>query len=339
MYRTKTITFALVAVALVSVLSCKKKSDETTLPSLSGTLKFKEVPSFVNPQDKITLTLNGVTHPDGGKIGYSITIVEGYRTVKDTLDEGVMSLEYTFCDREHFKKDTLRTVSVSASAFADGYYSSSTGTQSITIVKGGMTGGSINAAFPDFDESFEEGEIRYYAKRNGDAIWLMKNVASADKGLPYGSSPAMLDVFGSYLNWDDAKTACPSGYRLTTDEDWVNLGKSLGVEDAELHRPIGGIATQLMLDATFNYDQSTLWTYWKGMDINNRSGLSILPTGWANLATGQFSGVKEYAVFWTADSYDDSQAYCRVIYEKSQELGIEIHDKASYGASVRCVKE
>ena len=341
MHKSKIIIAALSAMALVSVLSCKKDSEDTTLPSLSGTLKFNEVPSFVNPQDKITLTLNGVTHPGGGKIGYSITISEGYRTVKDTLDDGVMSLEYTFCDREYFKKDTLRAVTVSASAFADGYYSSSTGTQTVTIVKGGMTGGSINGLLPNFDESFEEDGIRYYARKNGDATWLMRNVASPGKGLPYMSSPAMLDVFGSYLNWEDAKTACPAGYRLTTDEDWVNLGKCLGVTDTEVHGTIAGIATQLMFDATFNYDKTALWTYWKGMDISNKSGLSVLPTGWANLATGQFSGVKEYAVFWTADSYekDDSQAWCRVIYEKSQDVGAEVHDKSSYGASVRCVKE
>ena len=119
----------------------------------------------------------------------------------------------------------------------------------------------------------------------------------------------------------------------------MNLGKSLGVTDAEVHKTIVGIAPQLMLDATFNYEQTTLWTYWKGMDISNKSGLSVLPTGWANLATGQFSGVKEYAVFWTADSYSDSDAYCRVIYERSQDVSIDHHDKESFGASVRCVKE
>lgn len=350
MHKSKVITAALAALALASIFSCKKDNGETTLPSLSGTLKFKKVPSFVNPQDEITLTLNGVTHPDGGKIGYSITIVEGYKTTKDTLDEGVMSLKYVFSNRKYFKEDTLRTVSVSASAFADGYYSSSTGTQSITIVKGGMTEGSINwTTLPKFDESFGYKGIKYYAKKNGDATWLMRNVASKNKGLPYQSAPAMLDVFGSYLNWEDAKTACPTGYRLTTDEDWVNLGKSLGVTDAKVHETIAGIAPQLMIDATFNYDQTTLWTYWKGMDISNKSGLSVLPTGWANLATGQFSGVKEYAVFWTADTYevkdkegniiDDTQAYCRVIYERSQDVSIELHDKESFGASVRCVKE
>ena len=341
MHKSRIITAALTALALVTAFSCKKDSEETTLPSLSGTLKFKEVPSFVNPQDKITLMLNGVTHPDGGKVGYSITISEGYRTIKDTLEEEVMSLEYTFCDKNYFKEDTLRTVSVSASAFADGYYSSSTGTQSITIVRGGMTGGSINGLLQSFDESFEDGGIKYYAKKNGDATWLMRNVASSKKGLPYMSSPAMLDVFGSYLNWEDAKTACPSGYRLTTDEDWVNLGKSLGDTDAEVHGTIAGIAPQLMFDATFNYDRTTLWTYWKGMSISNKSGLSVLPTGWANLGTGQFSGVKEYAVFWTADSYeeDDSQAWCRVIHEKSQDVSATTFDKVSHGASVRCVKD
>ena len=67
-------------------------------------------------------------------------------------------------------------------------------------------------------------------------------------------------------------------------------------------------------------------------------------SGWmlsyfVKFATGQFSGEKEYAVFWTADSYSDSDAYCRVIYERSQDVSIDHHDKESFGASVRCVKE
>lgn len=341
MNRTSIITAAVSMVAAVSLISCKKDSGDTTLPSLSGSLKFKNLPAYVNPQDEVTLELNGVKHPEGGTVRYAVTVTEGYRTEKDTLEDGVMSITYKFCDRKYFRADTLRGITVSATAFADGYYSSSTGTKDIFIVKGGLSGGSINGTAPGADdETFTTPEgITYYARKIGDATWLRRNAACADKGIPYQNAPAMLDVFGSYLSWEDALSACPEGYRLTTDEDWVKLAEALGAADAEVHGNLAGIAPKLMADATFNYEESTLWTYWKGMDIDDASGLSILPTGYANLASGAFNGVKQFAVFWTADEKDADTAWYRCINEKNPDVQINCADKKSFGASVRCVKE
>ncbi len=333
---------ALAVLTVTAALSCNKDSDSTTLPSLEGTLKFKDMPSFVAPQDEVTFTLNGVTHPDGGAVGYSIAVTEGYRTVKDTLEDGVMSFTYKFCDREYFEDDTLREVSVSASAFADGYYSSSTGTVTLAIVKGGMRGGSINGLLPGLDdEAVTAGGITYYARKIGEATWLRRNAAIEGKGTPYMDAPAMLDVFGSYVNWEDAKTACPEGYRLPSEADWVALGKALGAEDAEAYRDIAGIAGKMMANATFNYEETLLWTYWPQVKITDESGFSALPAGFANLGgkTGQFSGMNKFAAFWTADEAGTDTAWYRYLNEKEPDLKAGTADKNSFGASVRCVKE
>lgn len=343
MHKSRFIITAAAVLALAGVFSCKKNDDTTTLPSLNGTLKFKDRPIYVNPQEEVTFTLSGVTHPEGGTVRYVITVVEGYRTVRDTLDEGVMSMKYTFCDRKYFNADTLRDVTVTGTAFAEGYYSSSTGTVDVFVVKGGLTGGSINGILLNIgDESVSADGTTYYTRDNGEAgTWLRQNIAKEDKGVPYLNSPAMLDVFGSFLSWEDAKNACPAGYRLTTDEDWVKIAKAVGSgDDAKVHETISGtVAPHLMADATFNYEQSSLWTYWKGMDIDDKAGLSILPTGYANLSSGSFSGVQQIAAFWTADENDADTAWYRYINEKSPELFAATADKKSFGASVRCVKE
>ena len=342
--KSRIVTYLAVGAALVCALACKKDDEDTSLPSLSGSLTFKSIPSFVNPQQEVTFVLgNGITHPEGGTVGYAYTITEGSRTVKDTLDEGVMSFTYKYCDHKYFDADTLRSTSVSAYAFADGYYTSTTGTQQVDIVKGGLQGGSINGIFLSLtDSSFTDNGTLYYASKVGGVWWLKRNVALEDKGKPYVNSPAMLDVFGSYLNWEDAKTACPTGWSLPSDEDWVGLAKDLGAENAEKGKTIEGIAGKLMVDATYNYDAVKLWAYWPKVKITNESGLSILPVGYANLsagADGQFSGLQEYAVFWTSDECDSSTAYCRYIYEDKPDLQIGAYDKKSFGASVRCIKK
>lgn len=342
MHKSKFIITAAAVLALASVFSCKKDDDTTTLPSLNGTLSFKDRPIYVKPQEEVTFTLSGVTHPEGGTVRYVITVVEGYRTVRDTLDEGVMSMKYTFCDRQHFKADTLRNVTVTGTAFAEGYYSSSTGTQDVFIVNGGITGGSINGIVLNIgDETVHADGVTYYARNNGEAgTWLRQNIAKADKGVPYLNSPAMLGVFGSFLSWEEAKTACPEGYRLPTDEDWVKLAKHVGAgDDAKVHETIHGtVAPHLMADATFNYEKSQMWTYWKGMDIDDMAGLSILPVGYANLGAGSFSGVQQIAAFWTADEKDENTAWYRYINERSPELYAGVGDKKSMGLSVRCIK-
>ncbi len=344
--KSRIVTILAFGAVLVCSLACKKSDSDTSLPSLDGTLTFKSIPLFVNPQQEVTFVLNeGITHPEGGTVGYSYTITEGSRSVKDTLAEGVMSFTYKFCDRSYFDADTLRAVTVSATAFADGYYSSYTGSQEVEIVKGGLSGGSISGILLGLkDTSFVDSGTgtRFYASKVGDVWWLKRNVASEDKGMPYVNAPAMLDVFGSYLNWEDAKNSCPDGWTLPAEDDWVALGKVLGAENAEKGKPIEGIAGKLMVDATYNYEEVKLWNYWPKVKITNESGLSVLPVGYANLSAGedgQFIGLQEFTAFWTADECDDQTAYCRYIWEESPDLQIGAYDKKSFGASVRCIKK
>ena len=160
--------------ALILAASCKKEED-TALPSLTGSLNIQGVPAYVSPQDEVTFKINRITHPEGGNIGYAYSITEGYMTTKDTLDAGEMTFTYKFCDRKNFEKDTLRTVTVSAYAFADGYYTTYSSSYPVNIVKGGV---GADASIQGIEAGTTEviDGITYYTCTVNGKTWLSRNL-------------------------------------------------------------------------------------------------------------------------------------------------------------------
>ena len=55
-----------IATLILAVAACKKDEETETTPSLSGALEIKNLPEFIAPGQKCTLTAAGVEHPDGG---------------------------------------------------------------------------------------------------------------------------------------------------------------------------------------------------------------------------------------------------------------------------------
>lgn len=353
-YKYIILTAAAVVAAVAS--SCKKEED-TALPSLTGSLRISGVPFSVNPQDEVTtFSINKLTHPEGGKIGYSYTITEGYRTVKDTLKDGVTSFSYIFTDREYFKNDTLRTVSITAQAFADGYYTTYSPTYSVTIVKGGVS----DVKAPDKASITWEGydgKIDDALNVNDVVLWTGKrNVVTEEVngervGIPYNNEESMRDVFGGYYTWDEAKKVCssissstaPHG-RLPNFDHWSKTLTEKSSSNPPQNFP--GVAGSLMVNALFNSEE--MWPSWPEIQITNSTGMSVIPAGYATLGedgTGHFEGVNSYAVFWVDHEVDtdNDQAYCIYIFAGDEttrginDVRFMKRNKKTFCASVRCV--
>ena len=327
--------------ALILAASCKKEED-TALPSLTGSRNIQGVPAYVSPQDEVTFKINRITHPEGGNIGYAYSITEGYMTTKDTLDAGEMTFTYKFCDRKNFEKDTLRTVTVSAYAFADGYYTTYSSSYPVTIVKGGV-GKDASIQGIEAGTTEEIDGITYYTCTVNGTTWLSRNLVREDVGIPYLNCDAVLDVFGSYMTYEQAQTACPKGYALPDDRQFLELVLDEVYEDKIL-KDIPGVAGQLMANALFNNEK--MWPYWPESNIDNSTCFSAIPAGYANIYerdgkyVGDFDGAGSYAAFWLDDTdpVDNDKAFCRFIVANSNELKITSQDRKSFGASVRCVK-
>ena len=107
------------------------------------------------------------------------------------------------------------------------------------------------------------------------------------------------------------------------------------------------------------FNGTRLWDYWPEVgDITNKSGISMIPAGYAmlgnknsspkadefydyNYPNAIFKGFMEYAAFWTADTVESEEgmAYYRYIIAKQPDLMIGKADTRSFGASVRCIRK
>lgn len=341
--------FLLMAAVAVSAVSCDDDDDSTVYPSLSG-LTFN-CPLFVAPRQVVKMTPEGVTHPDGKGIGYywkvspsmpdadTTRLENGRHPYTDRETDG--SLVFTF-------SDTLASYSVTCYAFASGY-SGDSYTLTVAVVDGGLDRSITNTGILASDNHVTSGGTDYYYETIGGLDWFRNNLVDMDKGTAFAGEEVTSGVFGRYYSYEEALTACPEGWRLPTEEDWLALCASIGASSVPEYSTVSGVASKLFADARFNGEP--MLEYWPAVGkITNESGISIIPSGFSNLGeknqsgiypSATFEGLYDYAVLWTADRVDgnDGMAYYRYLISDQPDFYVGKGDVNSFGASVRCVRD
>jgi len=330
------------AVSLIAAVSCKKDDDdEESSEYLSGSLVY-DMPMYVKYGDVIHIEPSGVyrgTDKDDYMLSYSwynpITAVTD--TIRLETDASSVSKDFDF----PIDKDTLATLSMTVRVWADGYYAKST-SKSFTVVDPALETGSLTGygdllAFPSFSDLRDNTE--YYYSVVGGSDWMMQNLSYAGAGKPFEEAEAMNYIFGQYYTWEEAQTACPDGWRLPTDAEFVQMAVSAGgTAPAESYGTISTASGALMGDIYFNGEK--LWEFWPTVKITNASGFAAIPTGYALIEgdTYTFKDFGSYAMYWTADEKDSKLAYLRYIYVDKPDVYCAAADKNGIAASVRCVR-
>ena len=400
------------AIAAAAIVSCKKDDSTASLPYLDGTLSLDfdpSLPAYILADDhtEYTITPKGASHPEGLGIGYQWRVTpsdnDSYTVSKEEDGEGDGVFTYDFAE---YNKDTLRTLTVSCEAFAEGY-SSLSASYYVTVVAPWSEGkGSIQrAGYTEGGTTVLYDGVEYLTYEAPDSrTWMKQNLAydgsgTEKVGAPYQDAEAMSQVFGRFYTWDEAtggissndgttvQGICPDGWHIPSDNEWTDLAEATmagiykdawrdGLEDSETGLEYGidwsrgdyRISKEFMagemLDpdlpdtdedydndinygkearsATFNTD-TELWPYLSDVgDPTNRSGISAIPAGYALMTNSMwnYGGVFEYAIFWTStEDPDTGKAICRVINNESPVVYRDGHDKATFAASVRCVKD
>lgn len=345
MSQRKLFSLFIAGAMVLAAVSCKKDSTDASYPTLGG-LTF-DCPEFVLPGQVVRLTPKGVTHPDGEGIGYYWKVTPTMAKIDTTryetgLDKDGRETDGSF---EFQFTDTLQTCTVLCYAFASGYTGDSHEVK-VAVVDGGLDRSITNTGIASTDPKVTyEGVDYYYASSKG-LDWFRNNLAVQTEGAPYGNYPAASSVFGRYYTYEEALTACPEGWRLPTDEEWVLLCDEDPAQ--KKYQTIGDMASKLFADVSFNGEP--MMEYWPNVgELSNSSRMSFIPAGFANLGDrsgegyrfASFDGFGEYAAVWTSDTVpgEDGMAYYRYLVEYQPDFFVGKGDVKSFGASVRCVRK
>lgn len=135
--------------------------------------------------------------------------------------------------------------------------------------------------------------------------------------------------FGTLYNWIAAKSACPTGWHLPTDQEWMLLEKFLGMTADETvkrdWRTPGETGNKLKSK-----------TGWFRRNGTNSTGFSALAAGCRGYAGFESKGYAAY--FWTASTIDGDNGWRRGICSDNPGISRQ-EDRRYFGCSVRCIKD
>jgi uncharacterized protein (TIGR02145 family) len=197
----------------------------------------------------------------------------------------------------------------------------------------------------------------YSAVRIGNMFWMAENLnCQTGKSWCYGGDSSNCAKYGRLYDWNTAKTVCPDGWHLPTDEEWDELAHIMGgyrqsVKSDGGEIPVwNGSATKLKAKSgwdeggdtdkygfAFLSDDCT-----DGDECAAPSGGGTDDYGFAALPGGGYDGGFHFAgshgLWWTDTENSDSAAYLRsMAYNHSY---IYRHSVLkTTGGAVRCAME
>ena len=168
----------------------------------------------------------------------------------------------------------------------------------------------------------------YDVVKIGGLTWFAENLNFATGGsvCPEGDSRKCSE-YGRLYTWDNARAACPEGWRLPDSADFASLIAEAGgaAEAGEKLKSTGG--------------------WFKKGNGSDALGFSALPAGYRGavyegdggaLAGGTYDGIGGYAYFWSATATPDDLAYYLFLDFSSKAANMNAFPKGDF-RSVRCV--
>lgn len=169
--------------------------------------------------------------------------------------------------------------------------------------------------------------------RINDQVWMGRNLNLATvNSWCLDDLQENCDTYGRMYNWYDALNACPEGWHLPSDEEWITLERTLGMPELQLYGETWrGTDQGGQLKAV-----SILWDR-PNTDATDIFGFSAIPGG-PRYKFGMYGTLGKNATFWTSTAYGKHDAVIRYLGYNKSEIGRTVHSKLE-GHSVRCLKD
>ena len=192
----------------------------------------------------------------------------------------------------------------------------------------------------------------------GNQVWMSENLSytgtdikkitddydwydnsSADAWCYYDNDMSNSDKYGVIYQQKAAEIACPDGWHLPTDAEWVELQKFLkdngysydGIGSDKIAKSLAtnsGWSSSSNSGAVGNSDYS---------EFRNVTGFSAYASGYRAF-TGEFVSKSKECYWWSATE-GDSDIYGNYNLKYDSPKMYTFHDNIKYGFSVRCIKD
>jgi uncharacterized protein (TIGR02145 family) len=164
----------------------------------------------------------------------------------------------------------------------------------------------------------------YKTVKIGDQIWMAENLAYKTKNghWVFAYDSTIRPQYGILYDWEAAKTACPKGWHLPSDSEWMTLINNLGGKD------IAGLK-MLTLENWSEQRQSTL----------NSSGFSAFPAGCMTTFDKYIQQTDVAAYYWSSSQDKDGFVFYININFPNGQMDNKYASQKAFGYSVRCIKD
>jgi uncharacterized protein (TIGR02145 family) len=136
--------------------------------------------------------------------------------------------------------------------------------------------------------------------------------------------------YGASYNWAAAMEACPSGWHLPSDNEWMELELAIGMSLSEAEKN-GWRGT----DEGMKLKNNTGWL--DGWNGTNEFGFAMLPGGF-RFRDGQLEMPNNRGRWWSSTEYDTEKSWRRGVDFNNTRIGRYVYHK-EFGFNVRCIKD
>jgi uncharacterized protein (TIGR02145 family) len=160
----------------------------------------------------------------------------------------------------------------------------------------------------------------YKTVRIAGKYWLAENLIYDMPTGSYWYNNKKTSGKGKLYTWEAAKSACPTGWHLPTDEDWQKLEIALGMNAAQV-KDIGFRGT----------DEG------KKLKLKGSSGMNLQLGGFRH-SDGTFGDLGEKGFYWSATPHSTAGTALRRSFNSNSDQVYRTNHDINYAYSCRCVE-
>ncbi|NQU84817.1 MAG: hypothetical protein HQ541_03570 [Mariniphaga sp.] len=197
-----------------------------------------------------------------------------------------------------------------------------------------------------FTDSRDNHEYKWV--KIGEQIWMAENLAYA----PYlcapdsqcgiwiydyygeGSYGTNYHIYGCLYDWETALEVCPNGWHLSSDEEWMELERYLGMAEDQIDRTGIVRGEEANVGGKLKEIGNTHWIE-PNEGATNETGFTALPG--SLLYEERFTSTGGSAYYWTSSLKNEESAIHRMLPYYHNSIFREPFS-ITFGLSVRCIK-